>query len=176
MSAKKIADLICDLARSEDTELRRSGKGIMKCPELAFVYLVAKEWKKQSCQIFNADMKWFLEHTDNEKGFNRTDLYIEQQPLNIAIEFKMGYALTEWEQDIEKLLKININNILRIFCLIKTYDLDPNKKIPKDEQISKFEDELKKVNLKKLASDFFCTLLDGQERKCVVSLWEVVSS
>jgi hypothetical protein len=128
---EKIAALICSVARREDAELMKiSNKGIMNCPELAFVYSVAKDLSMMSHQIFGQASKpemleWSLEKSITDRNINRLDLYINPKLLSpndgiIPIEFKLGYEVSEWEEDVDKLIRINGKNLCKIFCAIIT--------------------------------------------------------
>lgn len=171
---QKIANLICDVAENEEKKLRKlSNKGIMNCPELAFVYLVAKKVSEESEQIFGQSIDWELEKSDKKKDIRRLDLYIKASSpnVNVAIEFKLGYEVREWEKDVDKLLKIkDLDNLSRMFCVLLTDDVN---KIPKEnKRIKKFSTNDLPVKSLKLIG--FPSLAGGPKKQCIIGIWEVL--
>ena len=175
---RKIAKLICDVAKNEDDVLRdHSNKGIMNCPELAFVYSVAKELSRKSHHIFDQNIDWFTEYSENGTDIQKIDLYIKTSPqnstkVNIAIEFKLGYEVFGWKKDVDKLLKIQNDNTLCMFCLIKPYKQVA--KMPKEQSIECFEEGSQKKHLTRIGNfDSFRTLIDDKEKDCIIGIWKV---
>jgi hypothetical protein len=175
---QKIADIICSVARREDAELAKIlNKGIMHCPELAFVYSVAKELSWKSHYIFGQKIAWFTEYSETRTDIQKIDLYIKAMPqsspeVNIAIEFKLGYEVSGWEKDVDKLLKIQNDNTLCMFCLLKPYKQVT--KMPTKQSIEFFEVGSRKEYLTIIRKfDPFPTLIDGKEKYCIIGVWEV---
>lgn len=201
----KIADLICSVARREDAELLKiSNKGIFACPELAFVYSFAKALSMMSHQIFEfkeqrETLKWSLEKSDNKMNIRRLDLYIVEPKLPdssesfIAIEFKLGYEVTEWEEDVIKLIKIkdkkdengNISHRIscRIFCAMILVPLETEFKDIQDiKRIKDFLNAAKnprkspseEYELKQIGDfDLFRTRHKNEDKQCIIGTWEV---
>lgn len=178
MYRQEIAKLIYSVAKIENDELLKiSRKGIMSCPELAFVYLVAKNLSIRSSQIFGQPqdiLDWSLEKSKKEWNIRRLDLYIDPKlppPREgiIPIEFKLGYKVSEWEKDVDKLLNIkNVNILSRMFCALLIEDL-PNK-----DRIKNFEEGSKRNNLHRIGNFVsFRTFFNGKEEQCIIGIWEI---
>jgi hypothetical protein len=142
-------------------------KGIMRCPEHAFVYLVARELSNK-CQ--SIDCEW--EYSDKDKkSFRRLDLYIKYMfqsspEINIAIEFKMGYSPNDWKKDVEKLKEIKDDKLCRMFCLLKTYEQKENA----NKILSKFSND-NKLDEKMRCN--FPTKCENKNTQCFIVIWKV---
>jgi hypothetical protein len=171
MFSEQIVNLIYDVAKKENEYLQKGKNGIMDCPELAFVYLVAR---RLSGIFPQHDIDWSLEKTNNKWNMRRLDLYINPNlpPPNegiIAIEFKMGYEVVEWEEDVDKLLNIkNIKTLHRIFCALLLKDP------PESDRIKQLEEGVKGNSINRITEfNSFSTLYKGRPNQCIIGAWEV---
>jgi hypothetical protein len=89
----------------------------------------------------------------------------------IAIEFKLGYEVSEWEKDVEKLLHFDKVKILcRMFCVLLTDKLgvapEANTRIFEFSTNPRPQGYVKHIKFDNFPSG-------GPRKQCIVGIWEV---
>jgi len=117
--------MIYDLAFEENKELMdltENAVGLKKMPELAFAYECGKEIFRHRKIILNSsDYSWERELVI-QKGLGPSDLVFlsEDSGLpNYVIEFKLDDNWHKYQSDIEKLVKLESENWVKLFCSFK---------------------------------------------------------
>ncbi|MGD8781486.1 MAG: hypothetical protein PVH88_21285 [Ignavibacteria bacterium] len=178
----ELKDTIVSAIRGEDLQLfDLHKKGIFFIPELAVTYLVGRAIVKNSYQIFGEEVKnWIAEHRiQDDVGPNDLILTLESN-VKVVFEFKTRPKdIYRYLKDIEKLSKINDDNVIKIFCGLMEYVSGTEYN---DDFIKMFEDKAK-VPLHRIVEDnkffdYFTTkdhAIQNYDKQmcCVVGLWKV---
>lgn len=169
---QKIEKEIYLVAKKEDYSLRMTiGRGLLQLPvpELAIVYLIAKQLTKKSKDIFGTEtISW---STNKDIGSGLTDLIIRTGVNTYAIEFKVGGSPSSYEDDIAKLFRLKDGNLTRLFCAIMDSwadDLDSHPRMV-------YVDKIRKYSVSRVSRQFksFKTSSGSAPQRCIVGLWEV---
>lgn len=103
------------VARREDADVRAlSGDGVFSVPELAYAYLVGKEFASRRRFGHGKEVVW-----EREKGLGGagpTDLVLTVDEAVMAVEFKVRSTYDAYERDVEKLAASRAG--LGVFCAL----------------------------------------------------------
>jgi hypothetical protein len=180
---KKIANVIIDVAKREDDELRsiNHNKGIFDMPELAFAYQCGKSIMLNRHDVFGEDVPKWEREVDLGNG-GPTDL-IFRYPNNrtIAIEFKIRDTLHAYRRDINKLLKLDPTTHTCCFCSlidVFTKHIKTDGLIDADKD-GRYQETESTAGAKLLRLTNVTPNFPTQQTKytddisCVIGLWEV---
>jgi hypothetical protein len=146
---EELFETIYKYVRDLDKELNLlNGEGIFFAPELYIAFGIGKEIMKWKKFIFgNSNMLWGRE--ENLKNGGPTDIIFRKSENNknelaAVIELKLRDDYFAYEADIEKLLRLDVKNCNKYFCvLLDSFSEDNDKRLTDLE--TKFKGKLTSI-------------------------------
>jgi hypothetical protein len=152
-----------------------NGTGVFFAPELYLAFSIGMEIMKQSHEVFKVpDVYWDRER--DLKNGGPSDIVFEQKTdtenkIISVIELKLRDTYDAYKADIVKLLRLNLPDCKRYFCVLLDSFTQEN-----DDRLRKLESEFP-GNIKQIGQNSFKVNQNWYKKQvyCVLNLYEVVN-